>query len=125
MLSGKDGVVSYNSVEYAIVDWSLDIATDMVDTTMSKTDWKSVVNGQTGATGSLTVHCDPATHKAIVRAAIPPLTTATIIFKLNDTDGFSGTAYLSGMSPSVEAAGGVDISFNVQITGELSVVGFA
>lgn len=123
-LSGKDGSVTVNNTEYEIVDWSLDVSTDMIDTSMSKSNWKDAADGLSGATGSLTVHCDPAKHGPLVRAALPPLTKADIEFLMDGTNGFSGEGFLSGMSAKTEAQGGVDLTFNVQMTGTVSPVGF-
>lgn len=124
-IAGKDGLVSWDGSEYAVVDWSLDIAVDMVDVSMSLSDWKEFVDGLAGATGSLTVRCDPVTHNNLILAALPPISPATCIFKVDATHGFSASAYLSGMSPSLNTTGSVDVTFNVQVTGPVTPVGFS
>jgi dipeptidyl aminopeptidase/acylaminoacyl peptidase len=123
-LSGKDGLVTWGGDDYNVVDWSFDVATDMVDVSMSGTDWKEYVAGLTGATGKLTVRCDPAEHNDLIIAALPPITAATCVFKVNDTYGFSASAFLSGMSTTNTASGSVDVSFNAQVTGAVTPVGW-
>ncbi len=124
-LAGKDGAVSWDGTVYSIVDWSFDVATDMIDVSMSLADWKEFEAGMSGATGSLTVRVDKTVHNDLILAALPPLSAKTCIFKVDDTHGFSASAFLSGMSSSAAASGSVDCSFDVQVTGAVTPVGFA
>ncbi len=119
-LAGKNGKVTWDTDDYNVVDWKLDLKTDMIDTSMSGSDWKTFLDGQTGVTGSLTVRVDDTAYGDLIAASLPPLSTATIKFYIDATHYFSGTAYLSGLSPSLTASGSVDCAFEVQVTGALS-----
>jgi len=120
-LSGKDGKITYSGADYEVVDWSLDISTDMVDTSMTGSDWKAVLDGQSGATGSITVRVDDTGYGALIALGIPPLTAAAITFDIDATHKFSATtAFLSGMSPSLSASGSVDMTFDFTVSGALT-----
>lgn len=121
-LAGYGGGIKWASGAVAeLGEWGIDINVDMQEITSFGDLWKRYLAGLREWAGSCSGRFDgtDAGQKAML-AALLAGTSATITFKLDDTHSFSGTAYLSAAGPSASVDGLVEISFDIQGTGELT-----
>lgn len=123
-IAGKAGKVMIAAATVAKVSsWSLDISSDMLDDTALGDSWKGFISGLNEWSGSLdckfAVHTDTTGQKAL-QDAILGGTSVAIKLYVNATNYYSGTAFLSGMSPEDPVDDVVTISFDFQGSGALT-----
>ena len=126
-LSGKSAKLQYSTGPVNVLDnWSVDVDVDMLDVTSFTTgtlQWRSMIAGLSGWTGSAAGHFDVAsTALADMRVNTLTPTTAQVVFYMDKVGGenFRGTCFLSGMGHTAPLDGRVDVSFDIQGTGSLT-----
>jgi len=123
-ISGTAGSVVYVSGGTPVVDelteWSLSISNDTVETTYWGQTWKSFLPLIPGASGSFSGN---HTHGSVQLALGTALAVGTLIglkLYVNATQGYSGSAYLTGQSPSISISGKADTSFDFTFSGAVA-----
>jgi len=108
----------------SIGDWSLDVSRDMLETTSmndGEGGWRTYIPGLAGATGSMNIRFDSADAGQIaLRAAHLAGTSITLELYEDATHKYSGTAYLTGLSPKAAVEGLVEQSASFQFSGEVA-----
>ena len=126
-VQGKLGSINYDGGNVATLNnWSLDTANDMLDVTSFTTSapqWREFLDGLSTFTGNVSGIFDGAStgQNDLITKSITPA-AATVILELDQTGGgkFTGSVFLSGMSPSVAIDGTAEISWEMQGTAALT-----
>lgn len=123
-LVGYGGSIKWaNGAVAELGEWGIDISVDMLEVTSFGDLWKRYLAGLREWTGSCSGRFDGADagQKAMLTALLAG-TSATVefILELAGTHKFSGTVYLSASSVSAVVDGVVEVSYDMQGTGELT-----
>jgi predicted secreted protein len=123
-IAGKGGSVKLTSNTVAdVTSWTVDIAIDMLDSTSLGDDWREYVAGLAGATGSVECNWAVATdtngQTALQTAALAG-STVTLNLYTNDSNYYSGSAYVSNLNVSDPVDDLVTATFDYQYTGTVS-----
>ena len=126
-VQGKKGSINYDGGNVATLNnWTLDVANDMLDVTSFTTSapqWRTFLDGLSSFTGGITGIFDGAStgQNDLITNSITPV-AATVIPELDQTGGgkFSGSVFLSGMSPSNSIDGTAEIGWDMQGTAALT-----
>lgn len=126
-VQGKLGSINYDGGNVATLNnWTLDVANDMLDVTSFTTSapqWRDFLDGLSTFTGGVSGIFDGAStgQNDLITNSITPV-AATVILELDQTGGgkFTGSVFLSGMSPSVAIDGTVEINWDMQGTAALT-----
>lgn len=122
-IAGKGGKVVVGTATVAEVgEWSLDINSEMLETTKFLDDWKSFIAGLKDWSGSFSGRWDmtDTTGQKALQDAILGGTSVTLKLYVNGTNYYTGTAFISTESPSAGVDGLVEVSFDVQGSGALT-----
>jgi predicted secreted protein len=123
-IAGKGGSVKIAANTVAEVStWSMDISADMLDSTSLGDDWREYIAGLNGATGSVEVKWDipnDANGQAAMQTALLNGTTVTLNLYVNDTNYYSGSAYISSLSVEDPVEDLVTATFEAQFTGAVT-----
>ena len=126
-VAGKQGTVTYDGGSVATVNnWDLDLQHDMLDVTSFTTSapqWRIVIDGLSGWTGTISGIFDGAStgqNDLIVNSITPA--AATVILETDQGGGgkYTGSVFLSGMSHGVAIDGTADVSWTLQGTDSLT-----
>lgn len=130
--SGYGGHIKVGAATVAETqDWSGDIKTAMIDVTTQKgadEGFDRYAPGTTGGTASVNAlwdMSDTAGQKALQTAALGRLLVDNVQLMVNDTMGYSGKAYVSGLQIKSSTKDVAKVTFNIQFTGTIGVVGMA
>ena len=123
-IAGKGGKLGLGAaVVVDISSWSLELGTDTLDVTAFGDDWKKFIAGlkewSASAEGFFSVHTDATGQKALQDAFLAS-TEVSIKLNVNNTNYYSGNAYISGLSVEDPVDDTVSISFEFQGTGALT-----
>ena len=126
-VAGKQGTIVYDGGSVATVNnWDLDLTNDMLDVTSFTTalpQWREFIDGLSGWTGGVSGIFDGSStgQNDLITNSITPA-AATVVLEMDQTGGgsFSGSVFLSGMSPGVAIDGTADISWTLQGTAALT-----
>jgi predicted secreted protein len=123
-IAGKGGKLGLGAaVVLNISSWSLELGTDTLDVTAFGDDWKKFIAGlkewSASAEGFFSVHTDATGQKALQDAFLAG-TEVAIKLNVNNTNYYSGNAYISGLSVEDPVDDTVSISFEFQGTGALT-----
>ncbi|HCS73347.1 MAG TPA: hypothetical protein DIW17_05675 [Clostridiales bacterium] len=123
-IAGKGGKLGLGAaVVLDISSWSLELGTDTLDVTAFGDDWKKFIAGlkewSASAEGFFSVHTDATGQKALQDAFLAG-TEVAIKLNVNNTNYYSGNAYISGLSVEDPVDDTVSISFEFQGTGALT-----
>ena len=126
-VQGKKGSINYDGGNVATLNnWTLDVANDMLDVTAFTTSapqWREFLDGLSTFTGGVSGIFDGAStgQNDLITNSITPV-AATVILELDQTGGgkFSGSVFLSGMSPSNSIDGTAEIGWDMQGTAALT-----
>lgn len=123
-ISGTAGSVVYVSGGTPVIDelteWSLSIANDTVETTAWGDTWKEFLPLIPGATGSFSGN---HSHGSVQLGLGTALATGTLVglkLYLNATQGYSGSAYLTGQNPATSITGKADTSYDFTMSGAVT-----
>lgn len=125
-LSGTAGSVVYTTggttAAGEIAEWSLDLSHAPVETTAFGDTWERYVPSIRGATGSFAGNFDNSdTVQTNLRNAMLGGSALSLRCYVNGSNYFSiGTAYLTGMSPSISVDGKADVSYDFQVSGPVT-----
>jgi len=123
-ISGTLGSVVYVAGGTPVVDelteWSLSIANDTVDTTSWGNTWKTVLPLIPGATGSFSGNHTHGSVQLALGTALAVGTFIGLMLYVNATQGYSGSAYLTGQSPATSISGKADTSFDFTMSGAVA-----
>lgn len=123
--SGTAGSVTVGTVRIGgISEWSLDISAATVEDTEFGQTWDTYVPSTRTYTGSFSGNEQPAsTGQTNVQDALLGGSAVALRLYENATKYWNiGTAYITGMSPSISAKGKAEISFNFQGSGPVTYV---
>ena len=125
-IAGKNGKVtigqSANPVA-SIKSWSLELNLDTLETTALGDDWKNFIAGlkewSASCEGNYAIHTDENGQQNLQDAYI---SGETVIVKLyvNDTNYYTGSAYVSSLSVEDPVDDVVSATFELKGTGELT-----
>lgn len=127
-LSGTAGSVVYmtggTTVVGEIAEWSLDINMSPVETTAFGDNWASYIPSIRNATGSFSGnfnHSDTA-QSSLMNAMLGGSAVAFRLYVTSSKYFNIGTAYLTGMGPSISQTGKADTSFTFQNSAAVTFV---
>lgn len=125
-LSGTAGSVVWNAgagtVVAEIQEWSLDLSHSPVEVTAFGDNWERYVPSIRGATGSFSGNFDASdAEQSALRNSMLGGSAIALQLYVSGSNYFDvGTAYLTGMSPSVSVDGKADVSFDFQVSGPVT-----
>lgn len=123
-IAGKGGSARLGVDTIAeVTSWSLDVSTDMLDSTSLGDNWREFVAGLNGATGSVEVKWDlpnDTDGQTALQNALLNGTTVTLDLYVNDTNYYSGTAYVSSLNVEDPVEDLVTATFEAQFTGAVT-----
>lgn len=123
-IAGKNGKLSLaaNTVS-DIKNWSLDLGADTIDVTALGDEWKTFIAGlkewKASADGSFAINTD-TNGQAALQTAFLNATEVSLRLYINNTNYYSGNAYISSLSVEDPVDDAVNVSFEFQGTGALS-----
>lgn len=122
-ISGKNGSVMIGTHEVAeIKSWSLDIGGEELDITdFSSAGYKEFIRGLTEWSGSFEGNLDMTDTNGQYALDAKILDGSSVTLKLytNGTNYYTGTAFITGESPSVAVDGLAEVSFNFRGTEDI------
>ncbi len=126
-VQGKLGSINYAGGNVATLNnWTLDVDNDMLDVTSFTTSapqWRIFIDALSTFTGGVSGIFDGAStgQNDLITNSITPV-AATVILELDQTAGgkFTGSVFLSGMSPNTSIDGTAEISWDMQGTAALT-----
>lgn len=123
-IAGKGGSarIGVNTIA-EVTSWSLDVSTDMLDSTSLGDNWREFVAGLNGATGSVEVKWDLSNDtngQTALQNALLNGTTVTLDLYVNATKYYSGSAYVSSLSIEDPVEDLVTATFETQFTGAVT-----
>ena len=122
-ISGKDGKVTDGTNTLAeISEWSLDIEADVLEVTKFGDQWRVKIVGLKDWSGSFAGRWDmtDTNGQLAFQNAILGGTTKTLRLYVNDSQYYSGTAIIEGLSVESAVDSTVDTDWSFQGTGALS-----
>lgn len=123
-IAGKGGSAKIGANTIAeVTSWSLDISSDMLDSTSLGDNWREFIAGLKGATGSVEVKWDipnDTNGQTALQNAILNGTTVTLNLYVNATKYYSGSAYISGLNVEDPVEDLVTATFDAQFTGAVT-----
>ena len=129
ILSGKNGHVKIGTSSQVEImnlkNWKLDISREAIDANVFGDSWAKAVAGL----GSWTCSCegfftaDDTTGQIAVQAAFVAGTKVTVNLYTDNTNYFTGEAYIVKFSPSNDAKGTVDVSIEFKGNGAIEFEG--
>lgn len=127
-ISGKSGLVTWNSQSnLAISQWDASIDQNILDVTVFTTgtvQWRDMAAGLSGATVSFRGFFDTASTGQIGHLVTDGLagTSRTVKLEVDKTagGGFTGTAYVANLSPSVDIDGTADLAGSFTFDGAVT-----
>lgn len=127
VLTGKNGALRWNGASIGKVrSWSLSVARDALETTdLGKHD-RTYVTGLRGATGTAELMYDPAESSAIsllnsiFNNNASPSEVVEFVLDSLGAKTFSCSAFLTGVSPSVNVGDIQVCSISFQVSGPVS-----
>ena len=125
-IAGKSGSARLGANTIAeVTSWSLDISSEMLDSTSLGDDWKEFIAGLRGATGSVEVKWDvvsDANGQAALQTAFLNGTAVTLDLYVNATKYYTGSAYISSLSVEDPVEDLVTATFEMQFSGAVTYV---
>lgn len=127
-LSGTAGSVVYTTGGTTTVgeisEWSLDLSMSPVETTAFGDNWARYLPSIRNATGSFAGNFDPADamQTNLVNAMLAGSAIALRLYVSGSKYFNLGTAYVTGLSPSISQAGKADVSYAFQNSGPATFV---
>jgi len=122
-ISGTAGSVTLAGTLVAeIAEWSLDLSMSPVDVTAFGDNWAKYVASIRNATGSFSGNHDGASvQQTALRNAMLGGSAVAFALHVNGTSEYNvGTAFLTGVTPSVSQTGAAAMSFNFQVSGPVT-----
>lgn len=123
-IAGKGGSAKIGANTIAeVTSWSLDISSDMLDSTSLGDNWREFIAGLKGATASIEVKWDLPTDtngQVALQTAMLNGTTVTLNLYTNGTKYYSGSAYVSSLSIEDPVEDLVTATFEAQFTGAIT-----
>jgi predicted secreted protein len=122
-LAGKGGSIKLGTNAVAEMgEWSLDLELDTQEDTAFGDDWKSYLAGLKGWSGSGSGRWDmtDTNGQKAIQDALLNGTALTLKLYVDATHNYSGSAFVTGLSPSATVDGMVEISFDFQGSGSLT-----
>ena len=123
-IAGKGGSARLGVNTIAeVTSWSVDIASDMLDSTSLGDSWREFTPGLRGATASVEVKWDVVTDtngQAALQTAFLAGTSVTLDLYVNSTKYYTGSAYISGLSIEDPVEDLVTATFEAQFTGAVA-----
>lgn len=123
-IAGKGGSARVGANTIAeVTSWSLDVSSDMLDSTSLGDDWREFIAGLNGATGNIEVKWDlvnDANGQTALQTALLNGTTVTLNLYVNDTKYYAGSAYISNLSIEDPVEDLVTATFDAQFTGAVT-----
>ena len=107
--------------------WSLDISQETVDTTdFGSAGWKESVSTLNSWSGSLTAIFDASgTAEGALQTGLIAGSVVALVLQMGDGTGsydvYTGNAHITGQSVSNDVNGIVEVSFNFEGTGALTI----
>lgn len=124
-ISGKDGKVAIGANTVVdIGEWSLDLDSDLQETTAFGDQWKRRVAGVKDATGSFSGRWNvaAANQQEALQNAFLNSTTVALRLYVDAVKYYSCTAFIKGMSPSAAVDGVVEQEFTFEADGAVTFV---
>lgn len=123
-IAGKGGKLGLGAAVVSdISSWSLDLGLDTLDVTSFGDEWKKFISGlkewSASAEGFFSIHTDTDGQKALQDAFLAG-TEVTLKLNVNNTNFYSGSAYITGLSVEDPVDDTVSVSFEFQGTGALT-----
>jgi len=123
-IAGKSGKLTLDTNTVSdIKNWSLDLGVDTIDVTALGEDWKTFIAGlkerSASAEGSFAINTD-TNGQAALQTAFLNATEVSLRLYINNTNYYSGSAYISSLSVEDPVDDAVNVSFEFQGTGALS-----
>lgn len=131
-VTGNNGIVMEASLQKVgyLIDWSLNVALDMADSSVMGANWKTALPGQGGATGSANAYF--IATETLLRCMIGSLTAGSKYFLLElfnyDPDGDQTGDHILAWATFTSFGTGADVGsvvkeqLNFQVVGEMSFV---
>lgn len=123
-IAGKGGSARVGANTIAeVTSWSLDVSSDMLDSTSLGDDWREFIAGLNGATGSIEVKWDlvnDANGQTALQTALLNGTTVTLNLYVNATKYYAGSAYISNLNVEDPVEDLVTATFDAQFTGAVT-----
>lgn len=124
-LSGTAGSVTVGTVAVGeMAEWSLDLGHAPVQVTAFGDVWEEYIPSLRNATGSFSGNFDnsDASQTTLINSMLGGSAVA-LRFYVSGSKYFNvGTAYLTGMSPTISVAGKADVSYSFQVSGPVTFV---
>ncbi len=122
-IAGKGGKINIATNQIGdIASWSLDIGSDMLDTTVLGVNWKTFIQGlkewSASCDGFWKVDSDTNGQTAMQTAYLNGTTIAVRLY-VNSTNYYSGDAYVTSFSVEDAVDDTVNVTFELQGTGTL------
>lgn len=123
-LAGKGGKLSIGANKVSSIEnWSIDLGMDPLEITALGDEWKQFISGlkewSASADGSFLIHTDTDGQTALQTAFLNG-TEVSLKLHVNETNYYSGSAYISSLSVEDPVDDKVSVSFEFQGNGELS-----
>lgn len=124
-LSGTAGSVSVGTVVVGeIIEWSLDIGHSPVQVTAFGDSWEEYIPSLRNATGTFSGNFDSSdtSQTTLINSMLGGSAVALRCYVGTAKYFLAGTAYLTGMSPSISVSGKADVSYSFQASGPVTFV---
>jgi predicted secreted protein len=122
--AGKAGLVKIGTDTVAnINNWSLDISSDTLDVTEFGDSYKNYIAGLKDWKATIEGYWDVAADtngQTALQTAFLAGNSVTLKLYVNNTNYYSGTAFITSMSPEAAVDDVVNVSFEFQGSGALS-----
>ena len=124
-ISGTAGSVTIGTVLVGeIAEWSLDIGHSPVEVTAFGDNWQEYIPSLRNATGSFAGNFDTSdtAQTTLINSMLGGSAVALRCYVGTAKYFNAGTAYLTGLSPSISVAGKADVSYSFQVSGAVTFV---
>lgn len=120
--AGSVAVVSGGTTLFAgATEWSLDLGQNTPEVTAFGDSWRNYLPGIREWTGAVTLHADPADSAQTTARNLIINGSAPVTFRFYaGTNYYSGSALVTGQSPTITFDGVYDSSIDLQGCGPLS-----
>ncbi len=125
-LAGRSGSVKFNSTNLVgdLREWTLAIDADMLEiSSFGSSGWRNFQKMMTGAGGSANGYWNAQTSTSMgdIQDQILNLsTTQTLSLLVGGTNGYTGSAWITSLSPSAAVDGVVEFNFDFQFEGSVA-----
>ena len=123
-IAGKDGSAKIGANTIAeVTSWSMDLSTDMLDSTSLGDDWREYITGLNGATANVEVKWDlpnDTNGQTALQNAMLNGTPVTLNLYVNGSNYYSGSAYISNLNVETPVEDKVSATFDAQYSGAVT-----